>query len=53
MQIYAAQGRRSETLQQYQRCKHVLHKELGMQPLPETVRLFQALCADKPGSQKK
>jgi DNA-binding SARP family transcriptional activator len=43
MQIYAAQGRRSEAIQQYQRCERILHQELGVQPLPETVQLFQAL----------
>ncbi len=50
MQIYAAQGRRSEALQQYQRCKLVLHEELGVQPLPETAQLFQTLLADEPSS---
>ena len=50
MQIFAAQGRRSEALQQYQRCKLMLHEELGVQPLPETVLLFQALLANEPSS---
>jgi len=50
MQIYAAQGRRSEALQQYQRCKLMLREELGVQPLPETVLLFQALLANEPPS---
>lgn len=43
IQIYAAQGRRSEALQQYQRCLRILHEELNVQPLPETTRLYQAL----------
>ena len=47
MQIYAVQGRRSEALQQYQRCKLMLREELGVQPLPETVLLFQALLANE------
>ncbi len=50
MQIYAAQGSRSEALQQYQRCKLVLHEELGVQPLPETTLLFQTLLAHEPSS---
>jgi len=50
MQIYAVQGRRSEALQQYQRCKLILHEELGIQPLPETVLLFQTLLANGPSS---
>lgn len=48
IQIYAAQGRRSEALQQYQRCVRVLREELGLQPLPETVLVFQALLANEP-----
>ena len=47
IQIYAAQGRRSEALQQYQRCERVLREELEVQPLPETVRLLQALLANE------
>jgi DNA-binding SARP family transcriptional activator len=48
IQIYAAQGRRSEALQQYQRCERALHEELGVQPLPETVLMFSALLANEP-----
>ena len=47
IQIYAAQGRRSAALQQYQRCERVLREELEVQPLPETVRLLQALLANE------
>lgn len=45
MQIYAAQGRRSEAFQQYQRCVRILQQELGVQPLPETNQFFQTLLA--------
>ncbi len=41
IQIYTAQGRRSEAFQQYQRCQCVLREELGVTPLPETTREFQ------------
>ncbi|HEX6480741.1 MAG TPA: BTAD domain-containing putative transcriptional regulator [Ktedonobacteraceae bacterium] len=41
IQIYAAQGRRSEAFQQYQRCECILREELGVTPLPETTREFQ------------
>ena len=44
--IYAAQGRRSEALQQFQRCKLILHEELGVQPLPETRQALQAGLAN-------
>lgn len=47
MQIYAAQGCRSEVLQQYQRCQFVLHEELGVQPSPETMLVFQSILANE------
>ncbi len=52
MQISAAQGRRSEALQQYQRCKLVLREELGVEPLPETVLLFRTLLTNGPSSNQ-
>lgn len=46
IQVYIAQGRRSEALQQYQRCECVLREELGVKPLPETTLTIQALLAN-------
>lgn len=43
MRAYAAQGRRSEALRQYQLCARILDEELGVQPMPETISLFQAI----------
>jgi DNA-binding SARP family transcriptional activator len=43
MRLYAMQGRRNDALRQYQRCQQVLFNELGMQPMPETVSLYQAI----------
>ena len=43
MRAYAAQGRRSEALLQYQLCARILAEELGVQPMPETISLFQAI----------
>lgn len=43
IRAYAAQGSRSEALRQYQRCERILAEELGVQPMPETVSLFQAI----------
>jgi DNA-binding SARP family transcriptional activator len=43
MQTYAAQGRRSDALHQYQLCARILAEELGAQPMPETISLFQAI----------
>ncbi len=43
MRAYAAQGRRSDALRQYQLCARILAEELGAQPMPETISLFQAI----------
>jgi DNA-binding SARP family transcriptional activator len=47
MQVYSAKGDRSEALQQYHSCERILHKELGVSPLPETTRLFQTLLSNE------
>jgi hypothetical protein len=43
MRIYALAGRRNAALHLYQRCQQVLLQELGVQPMPETVALHQAI----------
>jgi DNA-binding SARP family transcriptional activator len=43
MQIYIAQGRRSEALQQYRHCERILREELSVSPLPETMGVFEKL----------
>ena len=43
MRAYAHQGRRNEAMKQYQRCERILSDELGVAPMPETVRLFQSI----------
>jgi DNA-binding SARP family transcriptional activator len=43
MNIYAVQGRRSDALQQFQRCERILREELAVQPFPETVQIVQML----------
>ena len=45
MRAYALEGRRSEALREYQHCQEVLFTELGMQPMPETVKLYQAITS--------
>jgi DNA-binding SARP family transcriptional activator len=45
MRVFAAEGRRSEAIRQYQRCERMLMEELGMPPMRETTRLFHALLA--------
>jgi DNA-binding SARP family transcriptional activator len=48
MRIYAAAGRRSEALRQYQRCERILAEELNVSPMPETVSLFHNLLGSAP-----
>jgi len=43
IQIYVAQGWRSEALQQYYRCERILSKELGVPPAPETMNMLQTI----------
>jgi DNA-binding SARP family transcriptional activator len=41
MRIYFKNGRRGAALMQYQRCVEVLQRELGVEPEPETKRLYE------------
>ena len=47
MRIYAAQGRRSAALRQYQACVEVLQRELGVEPEAETKELYQDLVRER------
>ena len=53
IQVYAAQGRRSEALQQYQRCERILREELAAQPLPETMHIVQMMLKSDPSSDNE
>ncbi|HTT12337.1 MAG TPA: BTAD domain-containing putative transcriptional regulator [Burkholderiaceae bacterium] len=43
MQLYARQGRPTSALRQFQMCREVLARELGMQPHAQTVQLRDAI----------
>jgi DNA-binding SARP family transcriptional activator len=43
MRAHAALGERSSALRIYTRCVAVLREELGVEPLPETVALYNTL----------
>src|SRR5215472_12789504 len=43
MQLYAWSGQRAAALHQYRECMQVLQKELGVAPLEETTKLYQAI----------
>src|SRR5437763_12773324 len=40
MRLHARQGRRAAALRQYQACVAIQQKELGVEPEPETKRLY-------------
>ncbi len=43
MVAYALSGRRSQAIQQYQRCAEILRRELGAVPAPQTTELYRRL----------
>lgn len=43
MFCYAALGNRSSALQQYEECERILRDDLGVRPLPETIRLYERI----------
>ena len=52
MHAYHALGRRNEALQQYQLCQQILFEELGVEPMPETVKLFHSLLSGEVGYEQ-
>jgi predicted ATPase/two-component SAPR family response regulator/GGDEF domain-containing protein len=47
MEVMALTGRRSAALEQYQNCRQVLLRELGVEPSPETIALYERIKQDK------
>lgn len=45
MRLLALAGRRSEALVQFLRCRHLMIRELGVEPGPETAALHESICA--------
>lgn len=43
MKVYAAQGKRSSVVEQFETLQNLLKNELGVAPAPETRRMFQEL----------
>jgi TolB-like protein/Tfp pilus assembly protein PilF len=41
MRAYAAQGRRASALKQFETCRDILKRELGVEPEPKTVALYR------------
>lgn len=45
MLLLARQGELNGALRQYEQCRHLLAEELGVEPMPETVALYERLAA--------
>jgi TolB-like protein/DNA-binding SARP family transcriptional activator/Flp pilus assembly protein TadD len=45
MQLYVRQGRQDAALRQYELCRERLHRELGVEPEPETEHLYRDIRA--------
>jgi DNA-binding SARP family transcriptional activator len=51
IQLYNRQGRRADALRQYRTCVGMLRSELGVEPAPETVRLYREILRPRPAAQ--
>ncbi len=47
MELYALAGQRSAAMRQYHECVRILNEELGVEPLEETVRLYEEIKAQR------
>jgi predicted ATPase len=50
IELYTMVGLRSAALSQYEQCSITLERELGVQPMPETVATYQAALEQKPAT---
>jgi LuxR family maltose regulon positive regulatory protein len=50
MRAYGRRGNRPQAVRVYQRCASALHEELGLEPMPETTRLYHHIVGAEPGS---
>jgi DNA-binding SARP family transcriptional activator len=48
MSLYAESGQRPLALRQFEACREVLARELGVSPLPETVQLYREIAKGHP-----
>ncbi len=51
IELYAARGDRAAALRQYRQCATLLERELGVQPLPETVSLYEVVLKGRSSRQ--
>ena len=48
MRCYSHMGRRNQALREFQACKEVLRRELGVDPMRETVALYERIAREEP-----
>ena len=52
MRLLALSGRRGAALAQYEACRHALAEELGVEPGPETARLYEQIREGEVGAMR-
>ncbi len=52
MRLHSMLGERKEALARFERCRQILHQELGLEPLPETIRLAERIRSGRNSSLK-
>jgi DNA-binding SARP family transcriptional activator len=50
MRLFLHNGQRASALQQFERCRDVLKRELAIQPMPETLALYQSIADQAVGA---
>jgi TolB-like protein/Tfp pilus assembly protein PilF len=50
MRAYAAQGRHASALKQFETCRDILKRELGVEPEPKTVALYRDIRRQRTGT---
>ena len=53
MRLYLRQGRRGAALKHYQVCVGVLERELGVEPEPETRRVYREILRAAAGPERR
>ncbi len=49
MRLYVQRGEHTKALAQYERCRRLLHEELGVEPAPDTTALYRQIEAEQRG----
>jgi hypothetical protein len=51
MQLFVLSGQRAQALRQFEHCRELLRRELAIQPMRETMTLYQSIAQSAIGSE--